>query len=148
MREDEQEPVIRPAVGAAELAAALAVRRAVFVVEQGGPADEEPDPWDDSARHFLVLAGRLSVGTARLYQPRIGCGKIGRVALLPAWRGRGWGERLLVAVLDHASALGLRELLLDAQSYACPFYERFGFHAEGEEFVEAGLPHRRMRRAV
>ena len=139
------EPCIRPAAGYAEFHAALAVRVAVFVEEQGGPADEEPDAWDWAARHFLVLSEGEAVGTARLYHVESGVAKIGRVALLPEYRGRGWGERLLRTLLESAEALGYREAVLDAQSVAVPFYERFGFGAEGEEFSDAGIPHRRMR---
>jgi predicted GNAT family N-acyltransferase len=88
------------------------------------------------------------VGTARLYHPEPGVGKIGRVALLPEFRGRGWGERLVRELVAHARACGCREAVLDAQTQACSFYARFGFRPEGEEWVEAGIPHRRMRLAL
>jgi predicted GNAT family N-acyltransferase len=138
-------PKIRPIVDHTEFLAALAVRIAVFVGEQGGPVDEEPDSWDDSARHFVILADGRIVGTARLYQPQAGAGKIGRVALLAEYRGRGWGDLLIRHLLDYAGAAGFREVVLDAQTYAVSFYKRFGFAAEGEEFHDAGIPHRRMR---
>ena len=139
------EPEIRAIRGQGEFEAALRVRRAVFVGEQNGPPEDEPDRWDEAARHFVVLdAGRV-VGTARLYQPQPGVGKIGRVALLPEYRGRGWGERLVRALVTHVRACGYREAVLDAQTHACSFYARFGFRVEGEEWVEAGIPHRRMR---
>jgi predicted GNAT family N-acyltransferase len=139
------EAEIRPVRTHEEYLAALRVRVAVFVDEQQGPLDDEPDAWDASARHFVVLDDGQIVGTARLYQPRFGVGKIGRVALLPEVRGRGWGARLLAAVLDQARALGFAEVILDAQTGATAFYERFGFAPEGEEWIEAGIPHRRMR---
>lgn len=125
--------------------AALAVRIAVFVEEQAGPLDEEPDAWDWGARHLVVVWDSRVVGTARLYQPQFGMGKIGRVALLPEYRGRGWGDRLLEATLRHARALGLREVVLHAQVTAAGFYERFGFRPEGQTFMEAGILHQRMR---
>ena len=109
---------------------ALRVRVAVFVEEQGGPADEEPDRWDESARHFVVVSGGTVVGTGRLYQPEFGLGKIGRVAILPSYRGRGWATSLMKTMISHARSLDLREVILDAQTYAEPFYARLGFHPE------------------
>ncbi|MEE2978078.1 MAG: GNAT family N-acetyltransferase, partial [Pseudomonadota bacterium] len=52
------------------------------------------------------------------------------------------------ALIDKAQSLGYRELILNAQTHAMPFYSRAGFTAEGEEFEEAGIPHRTMRRVL
>lgn len=139
-------PEIRLIQSALEWEAALRVRVRVFVEEQGGPLSDEPDAWDNRARHWVVLDGGRVVGTARVYHPEPHLAKIGRVALLPETRGRGWGERLMRALLDWSDEHGFREAVLDAQAYAVPFYERLGFVAEGEEFLDAGIPHRRMRR--
>ena len=139
------QPEIRPIHNHVEFLAALEVRVAVFVDEQGGPPEDEPDAWDSTARHWVVVSEGRIVGTARLYQPARGVGKIGRVALLPESRGRGWGRLLMEELLAQAQALGFREVILDAQSAAAAFYEPFGFAPEGEEFLDAGIPHRRMR---
>ena len=138
---------IRLTSGSEEFPEALRIRRAVFVDEQGGPPEDEPDAWDASARHWLVLLGGQAIGTARLYEPSPGVGKVGRVAVLPEFRGAGVGRRLVEEVAAHARAHGYREVILDAQTAACAFYERLGFTAEGEVFMEAGIPHQRMRRA-
>jgi predicted GNAT family N-acyltransferase len=129
----------------AELDAAIRVRVRVFVEEQGGPPEDEPDEWDRRAEQFLVIAGGEVVGTARVYEETPGEARIGRVALLTEYRGRGWGACLMRALLEHCRARGFAEAELHAQTYAAPFYERFGFHPVGEEFIEAGIMHRRMR---
>jgi len=136
---------IRPTHNHDEYLAALRVRVAVFVEEQNGPADEEPDRWDDTARHFVVVTGGAVVGTGRLYHPEFRLAKIGRVALLMPFRGRGWATSLMATMISQARALAMREVILDAQAYAEQFYQRFGFQAEGELFLDAGIPHRRMR---
>ncbi len=123
---------------------ALEIRRAVFVTEQQGPADEEPDEWDASALQLVVLYRGKVVGTARLYQPVPGTGKAGRFALLAEYRGRGWGTLLLRAVVENARAMGLTHLELHAQSSARQFYARHGFTTVGDEFPEAGIPHIKM----
>lgn len=144
----ERVPEIRPIRDHTEYLAALQVRIRVFVTEQGGPLSEEPDRWDAEAWHFVVVCGEDVVGTARVYHPEPGVTKLGRICLLPEYRGSGWGALLLQALLQYAETLCPRRILLDAQTYALPFYERFGFRALGEVFFDAGLPHRRMERIL
>lgn len=143
-------PALREVQTAGEWESALAVRIAVFVDEQGGPADDEPDRYDPECRHFVVEAAGHIVGTARLfpYDPEAGIGKIGRIALLPEVRGRGWGRLLLKFMLDRAREAGYTVAILDAQTYLLAFYEAEGFVAEGEVFMDGGIPHRRMRRRL
>lgn len=122
-----------------------AVRETVFIVEQKVPPDEE---WDDlDARSVHVLArdpeGRV-LGTGRLTPEH----KIGRVAVHREWRGRGVGDAIMRVLLEQAQALGYPQILLHAQVDAIPFYEKLGFVSEGDEFVEAGIRHRNMRRSL
>ena len=51
-------------------------------------------------------------------------------------------------LIEQARHRGLAEVTLNAQVHAVPFYERHGFKAEGELFDEAGIPHRRMQKAL
>lgn len=139
------DPVIREIAGSAEWEAALALRIAVFVDEQGGPLSDEPDTWDPQARHWIVLEEDRVVGVARVYEPYRGTAKIGRVAISEVARGRGYGKTLMGALVNWARAQGFAEVIVDAQEYAIPFYERLGFAAEGDPFIDAGIPHRRMR---
>ena len=120
----------------------LRIRYAVFVDEQGVPAELEQDAHDQDALHLLaVSADGEGVGTARMLPD----GHIGRMAVLPAWRGRGIGTALLRALLDAARQMGRHEVFLHAQCRAEPFYQRLGFVAEGEIFDDAGIDHRCMR---
>ncbi len=145
------EKAARPAVrraGAGELAACLAIRRRVFVEEQGVDPALEVDGLDPDCRHWIAETEGRAVGTARA---RLGDGraKIQRVAVLPEARGAGLGTRLVRAILDELAAdPSLREAWLESQTHALAFYERLGFVAEGAEFMDAGMPHRRMRRPL
>jgi predicted GNAT family N-acyltransferase len=120
------------------------VRHKVFIEEQGVPEELEGDEWDDKALHLLALdADNHAIGTARL----LPTGQIGRMAVLKDWRGHGVGAARLTALLEAALAGDYPPLFLNAQLTALSFYERRGFVAEGAEFLDAGIPHRRMRRA-
>jgi len=124
--------------------AALSVRYPVFVEEQGVPADIEEDEWDPRCEHALVRVDGRCVGTGRLLPD----GHIGRMAVLKPWRGQGIGDALMRALVGRAIERGMKHLALNAQTHAIPFYARHGFEADGEEFEEAGIPHRWMRRVL
>lgn len=125
-----------------EREALLAIRFAVFVDEQGVPAEIERDDDDEHAMHLLARTSTgVDVGTARLLSD----GHIGRIAVLRDWRCRGIGTRLLAAAIAAAGDRGLQEVRLHAQCQAIDFYTRQGFRAEGPVFDEAGIAHRSMR---
>ncbi len=121
------------------------IRKLVFIVEQKVPAEEEWDGRDESSWHWIATdEDDVPIGTARLLPD----GQIGRMAVLPHFRGCGVGRALLEKAVDKARHLGFREVFLNAQSHALAFYERAGFSKEGEEFEEAGIPHFRMTQSL
>ena len=120
----------------------LGVRTGVFVVEQGVPVEIEQDGRDAECAHVLALdANGEAVGAGRLMPD----GRIGRMAVLAGWRGSGVGGAMLRALMDEARRRGHRETYLHSQSHARAFYERHGYSVEGEEYLEAGIPHVGMR---
>jgi len=120
------------------------VRRQVFVVEQKVPEEEEWDDDDPPSVHVLATRNREPVGTGRLTP----AGKMGRMAVLSEVRGQGVGSQILRMLVGEAVHRGLLEVRLNAQVQAIPFYQRHGFSAEGPVFMEAGIPHRSMRRML
>lgn len=121
------------------------VRQAVFVHEQRVPVELERDALDPLCFHLLALDGEgRPVGTARLTPDR----RIGRMAVLAPFRGRGIGEAMLQALLQEARRRGWPEVSLHAQLHALPFYARAGFVPCGPPFQEAGIDHREMRRRL
>jgi predicted GNAT family N-acyltransferase len=132
-----------------ELEAALAVRRSVFVEEQGVPEHRELDGRDDTATHFLAVDDDdRAVGAARLREYDSARAKVERVAVLPSERGGGLGRDLMDAVEAHAAEEGYEEVLLHAQLPVVDFYERLGYEVTSEAFEDAGIPHREMRKAL
>ncbi|MFF4791049.1 GNAT family N-acetyltransferase [Streptomyces sp. NPDC001276] len=149
---------VRVAEDPADREACFAVRKEVFVVEQGVPQDIEYDEYDAFAVHVLaVREDGVPLGTGRLLygaeaaaktggDPAVG--SLGRLAVTGDARGLGVGAALVRAIEDAARARGLSAVDLHAQSRALGFYERLGYEAYGPEFPDAGIPHRAMRRAL
>jgi predicted GNAT family N-acyltransferase len=119
-----------------------AVRRRVFVEEQGVAPELEWDARDAEASHLLARAASdgSPIGAARL----LATGQIGRMAVLPQWRGLGVGAALLIEALRVAQVNGFETPWLNAQVQVVPFYAKLGFRPEGAAFDEAGIPHQRM----
>lgn len=142
--------VIRAGGRAVDIRKSLQVREAVFVGEQNVPLELERDEYDETALHLLAIHADTGepVGTARIVDKGEGVAKIGRVAVLSAFRGLGVGDALMNAVIEATLTLKFETLILDAQLPVIAFYERFGFVPEGDVFLDAGIEHRRMTRSV
>ena len=122
---------------------ALAIRRSVFIEEQGVSFNEDVDGKDPDAIHLLASDGDHALGTARiLISGKVG--KIGRVAVLKRARGRGIGKALVLFAVDELRRRGASRAILGAQTHALGFYEALGFAAFGPEFIDAGMAHREM----
>jgi len=121
-----------------------AIRTSVFIEEQHVPVELEWDGLDTDCTHFVVRSNSKAIATARLKPD----GQIGRMAVLKPYRGLGVGEKLLTTVLAHAEKTGLNRIYLHAQVQVVGFYRAFGFTTEGEEFMDAGIPHRAMVRKI
>lgn len=118
------------------------IRFAVFVEEQGVPAEIEIDAADPRCMHVLAFADESAVGTARIDFER--AGKVGRLAVTRPMRGRGIGTVLMRRLHELARERGLGAVWCHAQIEAEPFYARLGYVASGPRFDEAGIEHVRM----
>ena len=131
-----------------DLGTCQALRRTVFIEEQNVPEADEVDGRDAGAVHLLATVDGRAVGTARLLVSG-DSGKIGRVCVLAEMRGKGIGARLIeAAVREFAANPAIGKVKLSAQISALPFYERLGFTAEGDEYLDAGIVHRDMFRTL
>jgi predicted GNAT family N-acyltransferase len=149
---------VRVAEDLADREACFALRKRVFVIEQGVPQEIEYDSYDAGAVHVLAVredgtplgTGRLLYGEAAAAKtgadPSVG--SLGRLAVTQDARRLGVGAALVRAIEDAARARGLAAVDLHAQTHALGFYERLGYEAYGPEFPDAGMPHRAMRRAL
>lgn len=126
---------------------AKAIRQRVFVEEQQCPPEEEWDAHDATSRHVLGIVEDTPVATARWrtvpYDDALAA-KLERFAVLPNYRGRGYGRQLVAYVLHDAQRAGFDRFVLHAQAHLEDFYAGFGFERIGAPFTEAGIPHVKM----
>ena len=127
---------------------AHAIRRAVFIEEQNVSEPEEWDDLDQGAIHFVGVDADEDVSTGRMVIAG-GIAKLQRIAVLKHARGRNLGLDLIKEMMKVAEQDGsVHTFKLSAQTYAIPFYERLGFVAHGDEYDDAGIPHRDMERTA
>jgi predicted GNAT family N-acyltransferase len=134
--------VVRPASWHADCDILSTIRETVFIKEQSVPVELEHDGLDATAWHVIALVKGVPIGTGRLLPD----GHIGRMAVLLDWRGIGAGGAMLGTLIQIARGLGMQRVMLNAQLHALPFYLHQGFQPVGDDFMEAGIPHRRMER--
>jgi tRNA(adenine34) deaminase len=121
-----------------------AIRFEVFVEEQNVPAEEEIDANDPLSIHAIAWTDGTAAACGRLLPD----GHIGRMAVRQPYRGQGVGGLVLQHLIERARQRGDREVVLSAQTHALGFYEKFGFAAEGAEYLDCNIPHRDMRKTL
>ena len=130
------------------MARAYGIRRRVFIEEQHVPEEIELDADDALAFHALATVDGNAIGCGRMLDHGDGEVKIGRMAVVPEFRGTGVGRDILRFLIDRARARGLRRAFLHAQLTAEGFYLKEGFNPLGEVFDEAGIAHRKMEKLL
>jgi len=130
------------------MARAYAIRRRVFIEEQHVPEEIELDADDALAFHALATLGNDAIGCGRTLDHGDGEVKIGRMAVMPQFRGTGVGRDILRFLMDRARLRGLSKAVLHAQLSAEGFYLKEGFTPLGDVFDEAGIAHRKMEKLL
>ncbi|MDM5226549.1 GNAT family N-acetyltransferase [Cytobacillus sp. NJ13] len=130
-----------------ELHDAFSVRKQVFINEQNVPEEEEIDQFEDEAVHFVLYNNGMPAGAGR-FRTVDGNGKVERICVLKENRQSGSGKAIMDKIEEHAKKQGLPALKLNAQTQAIPFYEKLGYQVISEEFMDAGIPHRTMKKTI
>jgi ElaA protein len=125
----------------------LALRCAVFVVEQNCPY-QEVDDLDLISTHLEVFSSTDGlIATARIVPPNMRYAEpsIGRVAVAIDQRGKGYGKKLMVYCIEECrKRYGQVPIRISAQSYLEKFYTELGFVSTGKRYLEDNIPHLEM----
>ena len=130
----------------AELYAIIQLRNEVFVVEQAC-IFQDADNHDQAAWHLMGWKNQRLAAYTRLLPSGITYqeASIGRVVSSPEFRGLGYGIALMQKSIEKIYELwGRQPIRIGAQEYLLKFYKQFGFNAEGDTYMEDGIPHRKM----
>ncbi len=123
------------------------VRVEVFVEEQGVAAEAEIDEYENSSIHVLALSNGASAGAGRIRVVEE-TAKLERICVLKPFRTSGTGKAIMIKLEEIAKELGLKKAKLHAQTQAAGFYEKLGYASDSDVFLEEGIPHIRMIKAL
>ncbi len=115
------------------------IRMAVFADEQG--FTDEFDEHDDLAWHIEVWDDKVPVATGRMYRHNDQTCFIGRVAVMKDYRHRHIGRYIMQSLQEHAKSLGFSFVQLSAQCQAQGFYQKLGYEAKGDVYMDQHCPH-------
>jgi predicted GNAT family N-acyltransferase len=139
---------VRKARDAAEVQAARELRIRVFCDEQGVDPALEVDGQDDEATQVIALDESGLIATCRLRYPETGVCKLERMVVDARQRRLGVGAKLMDWAEEEARANGAQTMVLNSQLRAQAFYVTCGYVPEGETFMDAGIEHIRMTKAL
>ena len=122
------------------------IRKAVFMEEQG--FQQEFDEIDDRAYHALILDGETPAAVGRLYTEDGKTYIIGRIAVMPSYRGKHLGERVVTALEEQAKACGAASIALSAQCRVAGFYEKLGYTQTDDFHMDEFCPHVTMVKSL
>jgi ribosomal protein S18 acetylase RimI-like enzyme len=138
---------VLPEPGDPHYASELDLRYRVLREPLGMRRDQVTFPFEDEALHLVALDGDTVVGCV-LFHRRGDSGRLFQMAVDPSLQGRGLGARLVRHLEARLAGDGVREVVLHARDLAIGFYEKLGYESFGEPYVEVGIPHRSMRKAL
>ncbi|MEM9771181.1 MAG: GNAT family N-acetyltransferase [Cyanobacteria bacterium P01_D01_bin.73] len=119
------------------------LRYEVFIKGQGIPEDLELDDRDQTACHLIALHNQSTCGVMRILQES-DYAKFGRIAIHPSYRKQGIATAMVRQAIAFCHLAGINKISLNSQSYITHLYEKLGFKAKGEPFIEAGIHHLHM----
>lgn len=120
------------------------IREEVFIIEQQVPKNLELDDRDIHCVHAVAWTDGKAIGTGRLDTS----GKIGRVAVSREYRGTGIGKKIMAELEAVARSKEMERVYLHAQESIIDFYDKLGYTAYGETFIEAGIVHQKMEKVL
>jgi predicted GNAT family N-acyltransferase len=139
--------IVRLASDATEVAEAIDLRRRVFSSEQGIRRAADEDGRDHRALHVIAFEDGALVGTCRMIVSG-DVAMLGRLAVERDDRRRGVGRAVLAEAERCALDAGAGRIALHSQLPALEFYEKSGYSAYGEVFVEEGIEHVAMEKQL
>lgn len=127
-------------------AEARKIRQEVFIEEQ--KFSYEFDETDHISIHILLYCDGIPAGTGRLFKDNDGSWHIGRIAVDKEFRGKHLGEEIMRRIEAKARELGAKKTILSAQCRVRGFYEKCGYTAYGDVYLDEYCEHISMEKEL
>lgn len=135
---------VKIAVNALDIDICYNLREIIFVQGQNVPVELEKDELDTVATHFLLFKDSTPIGVGRIID-EAGVAVIGRIGILKEYRRQGAGLFLMKEIINYCKAKKFPKIVLGAQQHAIGFYEKLGFEICSERYMDANIPHYKMK---
>jgi len=127
-----------------ELYLILKIRQEVFIVEQKC-FYLDCDDLDQKAIHFLGYINNSLVCYMRVLDNKMDSWILGRILVSNKNRNLGLGIKLIKKVLNLLDQKKPNYYFqMSAQTYLIDFYKKFNFQIDGDEYLDAEVPHIKM----
>jgi ElaA protein len=129
-----------------ELYNLLQLRSEVFVVEQDC-AYQDIDGEDKKALHVLGYKNENLIAYTRVFEAGdyFKEASIGRVVVAKNERQYKYGYKIMKASIEAVEDnFKENKIIISAQTYLKKFYNNLGFIETGKEYLEDGIPHKKM----
>lgn len=126
----------------------LALRERVLRIPIDLVLSAEDVAGEDQQRHFVMLDGDDLVACVVIKPLHVTSVKLRQMAVSSLYQGRNVGRDLIVAVEEVLVGSGITDIEMSARQSAIGFYEKLGYHVTGEPYIEQGIPHVRMEKAL
>ncbi len=139
---------IKQILDEADMQLAHSIRERVFSDEQGIPKELDKDGKDETAIHVLVFDAGKAIATGRVFPVNTGEGHVARIAVLPEYRGKGLGKKVVFALETAAKKAGLKMLFLNAHEHLEAFYANLGYQLQPQRIHAGGYDLIRMKKVI
>ena len=134
--------------GSEDYQKAVIIRDSVLRKPIGLQYSSEQLQTEGDSRHLICRLDSEVVGTVILKPESSKIVRMRQFAVKEDYQRKGIGRFLAINSEDLAKQEGFEEILLHARESVIPFYEKLGYQAEGERFIEVTIPHRKMRKKI
>ncbi len=134
--------------GSSEYEQAKALRDAVLRVPLGLRLSEEDVADDANRMHFVAMNGNTVVGTVSMRPLSTEVVKLRQMAVADGLQGKGIGQQLVAFAEEMMREFAYSKMVMDARCVAVPFYQKLGYEAYGDVFIDVLVEHIAMKKTL
>lgn len=99
--------------------------------------DEFDDYDGEKCKYIVLLDDEYPVATCRFYELDERSVLVGRVVVLPEYRGQNLGRKVIAQAEKWIEELGYKEIRIDSRVEAVGFYKKLGYSLMDDEVIKS-----------